>query len=81
MCIRDSLRRPEVRISSLVSETPALAALGADAELWESVEVDVKYEGYAKRQLEDVARMKRQESREIPADFQYLGLKGLAIES
>jgi len=75
------LRRPEVRISSLVSETPALAALGADAELWESVEVDVKYEGYAKRQLEDVARMKRQESREIPADFQYLGLKGLAIEA
>jgi len=75
------LRRPEVRVSSLVSETPALAALGADAELWESVEVDVKYEGYAKRQLEDVARMKRQESREIPADFQYLGLKGLAIEA
>ena len=75
------LKRPEVRIASLVAEIPALAALGADPELWESVEVDIKYEGYAKRQLEDVARMKRQESREIPADFQYLGLKGLAIEA
>jgi tRNA uridine 5-carboxymethylaminomethyl modification enzyme len=79
--LSDLLRRPEVRIAALVAEHPELDQLAIDPELWETVEVDVKYEGYAKRQLEDVARMQRQEGREIPADFEYLGLKGLAIEA
>ena len=79
--LSELLRRPEVRISALVLEHPELSALEIDAELWETVEIDVKYEGYAKRQLEEVARMQKQEGREIPADFQYLGLKGLAVEA
>ncbi|MDE0891932.1 MAG: tRNA uridine-5-carboxymethylaminomethyl(34) synthesis enzyme MnmG, partial [Planctomycetota bacterium] len=71
----------EVRIKELIAEYTELSSLGIDAELWETVEIDAKYEGYTKRQLEEVARMRKQEGREIPADFKYLGLKGLAIEA
>jgi tRNA uridine 5-carboxymethylaminomethyl modification enzyme len=52
-----------------------------DEELWETVEIDVKYEGYMARQAKDIERMRRQESREIPADFTYGELAGLAIEA
>jgi tRNA uridine 5-carboxymethylaminomethyl modification enzyme len=79
--LSETLRRPEVRIKELIAEYTELSSLGIDAELWETVEIDAKYEGYTKRQLEEVARMRKQEGREIPADFQYLGLKGLAIEA
>ena len=79
--LSETLRRPEVRIKDLIAEYTELSSLGVDAELWETVEIDAKYEGYTKRQLEEVARMRKQEGREIPADFQYLDLKGLAIEA
>ena len=79
--LRELLKRPEVRIATLVEEHPELAALDLCYELWETVEVDTKYEGYARRQADDVERMRRQEGREIPADFEYLGLKGLAVEA
>jgi len=75
------LRRPEVRIQALVAEHPELAALELDAELWETVEVDVKYEGYTRRQADDIERMRKQEGRLIPADFDYGGLQGLASEA
>ena len=75
------LRRPEVRIADLVSEHPEIAALELDAELWETVEVDLKYEGYTRRQADDIARMRKQEGRRIPADFDYSGLQGMASEA
>ena len=75
------LRRPEVRIADLVSEHPELGALELDAELWETVEVDLKYEGYTRRQADDIERMRRQEGRRIPPDFDYSGLQGMASEA
>lgn len=75
------LRRPEVRITALLGEHPELAALELDAELWETVEVDIKYEGYTRRQADDIARMRKQEGRRIPPDFDYSGLKGMASEA
>jgi tRNA uridine 5-carboxymethylaminomethyl modification enzyme len=79
--LADHLRRPEVRIMDLVAERPELAALALDAELWETVEIDVKYEGYTRRQADSVERMRKQEGRLIPADFKYSGLQGLASEA
>ena len=79
--LSEVLRRPEVRITDLVAEHPELASLGLDEELWETVEIDVKYEGYTQRQTETVERMRKQESREIPADFDYSKLQGLASEA
>jgi len=77
----DYLRRPEIRITTLVQEHPELAALDLDDELWETVEIDAKYEGYTRRQADDVERMRRQEGCEIPVDFEYSGLQGMALEA
>ena len=40
-----------------------------------------RYEGYLKRQGESVERLKRQESRPIPQDFEFAGIPGLSRES
>jgi tRNA uridine 5-carboxymethylaminomethyl modification enzyme len=75
------LRRPEVRIGALVAEFGELEALGLSEELWETVEIDVKYAGYEERQAAEVERMRRQEGREIPADFVYAGMRGVGREA
>ncbi len=75
------LRRPEVDAAQLVAEHPELAALGLGDELWETVENDVKYEGYVRRQQEDVRRLARQEALEIPGELDFTALAGLGNEA
>ncbi len=47
----------------------------------EEVEVEVKYEGYIKLQLEQVKKFKKLESKLLPADMNYLDLKGISLEA
>ena len=47
----------------------------------EQVEVEIKYEGYIKRQLADIAEMRRLEKRLLPADVDYSGISGLRKEA
>jgi tRNA uridine 5-carboxymethylaminomethyl modification enzyme len=46
-----------------------------------AVEADVKYAGYVERQKKDVERSRRQETTEIPADFDFAAVSGLKIEA
>jgi tRNA uridine 5-carboxymethylaminomethyl modification enzyme len=75
--LTERLRRPEIRIGGLF-EDRGLDFEEADLE---TVETDVKYEGYVVRQLEDVERLRKQENTRIPADFDYLSLEGMAREA
>lgn len=75
------LRRPEVTLADLVARSPRLAALEIGPDDTVTVEADVKYEGYAERARGDVERMKRRESREIPAEFDFATLEGLRGEA
>jgi len=45
-----------------------------------SVEIEVKYEGYLKREIATVARSKREENRAIPSDFPFGRVPGLSKE-
>jgi len=45
------------------------------------VELDIKYEGYLKRQQEQVERFKRMEKLSIPKQMDYDGMQGLSKES
>ena len=45
------------------------------------VEIDLKYEGYLKRQEEMVAKMERYENNKIPLTLNYYDLKALSTES
>ena len=71
------LREPEVTISSL-----CIAGMEAfSSEEKEEVELDLKYDGYLKRQEREIARFEKNESVEIPQDFDYDKVDGLSQES
>ncbi|MCU7938515.1 MAG: tRNA uridine-5-carboxymethylaminomethyl(34) synthesis enzyme MnmG [gamma proteobacterium symbiont of Bathyaustriella thionipta] len=75
----DMLRRPEVSYDSLTS----LAIAGnkvSDPIAAEQVEIQTKYSGYIKRQLEEIEKHKRYENKTIPSDFDYLNLNSLSSE-
>jgi tRNA uridine 5-carboxymethylaminomethyl modification enzyme len=51
-----------------------------DSEIIEEVEIHIKYSGYIKRELQQVARFKQLEMRSIPAEFSYDHVIGLSNE-
>ena len=71
------IRRPENFVSALPEEVRRLAS----EDIWSQVETDLKYEGYIRRELESVARQKRQEEHTVPMDLDYASIPGLRNES
>ncbi len=51
-----------------------------DNEIIEEVEIQIKYSGYIKRQLQQVNRFKQLEARGIPAEFSYDHVRGFSNE-
>ncbi len=75
----DLLKRPQVGYSQLGpvdKERPDLPKA-----VWESVEIELKYEGYIKRQLADIQEMRRLEEKKLPPDIDYQLIKGLRLEA
>ena len=72
------LRRPEITWGDLVRFVPELA-MGSGA-VHEQIEIQVKYQGYIERQIEDVQRLARMESVTLPADFDYQAVASLSTE-
>ena len=50
-------------------------------ELWDVIEIDLKYEGHINRQAKQVEKMKRQEDKAIPKDIDYTEIQGLKREA
>ena len=73
------LRRPEVTYDQLAAEHPSLNNFLPDAR--RLAEINVKYEGYIKRQQADETRFRRMESMALPSDVDYMELSGLRIEA
>lgn len=72
------LRRPEIRYDFVKKFSPAPEALTPEIE--RLVEISVKYEGYIQKQLEMAERLKKFESKKIPANFNYKAIPGLSKE-
>ncbi|MGO9602360.1 MAG: tRNA uridine-5-carboxymethylaminomethyl(34) synthesis enzyme MnmG [Candidatus Binataceae bacterium] len=74
----DLLRRPEISYSTVLRIAGLESALDSDqaAEL----EVDVKYDGYVRRQAEAIERFKRLEDASIPDWVDFHGVRGLSTE-
>lgn len=77
-----ALKQPEVRLTALLAESQiSLDLQGAQAPLdIASVETEFKYEGYLRRQMASVDRMRRQENRPIPEVFSFELIPGLSRE-
>lgn len=76
------LKRPTVDIvdlSQFVSSESIRECL-SNHEIGEQVEIDLKYEGYIKREIEQIEKFSKYEAYEIPEDFDYLGIKSISIE-
>ncbi len=72
------LRRPQLTyadVLQLLGEAPGLGP-----EVIEQVEIHLKYEGYIRRQLEQVARVARLEDMPLPTNFDYRQVPGLSLE-
>lgn len=52
-----------------------------DKNIKESVEIQLKYEGYIKKQLEQVARFKQMEEKRLPEGVDYESIKNLRLEA
>lgn len=85
------LKRPNVKLSQFVqtkvlSSTAYFLNLRSScdeqlyAEVIEQVEIELKYEGYIKRQKEEVERFERFEMLHIPNDVKYGNIKSLSTE-
>ena len=73
------LRRPQLHYDELVPFDHSRPALTAD--IAEEIEISVKYEGYIKRQLQQVAEFKRVEGHKLPPDLDYNAIQGLRLEA
>ncbi|MEI4804116.1 tRNA uridine-5-carboxymethylaminomethyl(34) synthesis enzyme MnmG [Bacillus sp. NPDC077411] len=75
----DLLRRPEMTYEHIHLLAPS--EVEVSAEVAEQVEIQLKYEGYIEKSLQQVERMKRMESKKIPVDIDYDAISGIASEA
>ena len=75
----DLLRRPAIDLAVLAPLDKNRQPLSRKELL--SVEVQIKYEGYINRQMCEVSRQERFESRMLPSTLDYAEIKGLRIEA
>lgn len=73
------LRRPEISYQELLQFIPADEVL--TAKEIEQVEIQIKYEGYIKKAMEKVEKLKRMEAKRIPENIDYEAINGLATEA
>lgn len=73
------IRRPQLAYAELAPFDPDRPSL--PAAVGEQVEIQLKYDGYIKKQLLEVEEQKRLESRKLPADQDYAEISGLRLEA
>lgn len=73
------LKRPQITYADLIiadKDRPDLPY-----EVFEQVEISIKYEGYIQKQEAQIKEMRRIEQKQIPEDIDYNALKGLRLEA
>lgn len=77
--LSELLKRPQLSYADLAPVDPDRPQL--DTLVQEQVEVELKYEGYIRRQEADIAQMQRLEGRQLPPDMDYTAIVGLRKEA
>ncbi len=77
--LAELLRRPELNYEVLAPVDPTRPEFST--AIFENVEIELKYEGYIKRQKADVAEVRRLEERRLPQDADYESIQGLRMEA
>ncbi|WP_028308792.1 tRNA uridine-5-carboxymethylaminomethyl(34) synthesis enzyme MnmG [Desulfitibacter alkalitolerans] len=76
--LEELLKRPEIKLEDL----EAVYAMGTtELEAGKQVEIQIKYEGYIKKQQSQVEKFEKLEGKLIPSDIDFLQIKGLRKEA
>lgn len=73
------MKRPQLGYDALKSIDKTRPEL--DPNIFEQVEIEIKYEGYIQKQLKQVEQMKKLEVKQLPNDFDYNEIEGLRLEA
>ena len=76
--LQELLKRPEILFEHLSVFDPDLRSVPRD--VWEQVQIQVKYDGYIKRQMEQIERFQKLEEVNFPKDFDFGSVIGLSTE-
>ncbi|MBQ6855661.1 MAG: tRNA uridine-5-carboxymethylaminomethyl(34) synthesis enzyme MnmG, partial [Lachnospiraceae bacterium] len=77
--IAELVKRPELSYMMLAELDEDRPELPEDVQI--QVDINLKYEGYIKRQMQQVAQFKKLETRKLPHDFDYSTVKSLRLEA
>lgn len=77
--LEELLKRPQLDYACLAPFDPTRPDY--PPEVFEQVEIELKYEGYIKRQQAQIREMRRLESKQIPEDICYDTIDGLRLEA
>ena len=77
--LAELIRRPDLSYEKLASVDNARPELPYDVK--EQVDINIKYDGYIKRQMRQVEQFKKLEAKKIPEDLDYEKVKSLRIEA
>ena len=72
------LKRPLISVFDIYSLD---GTAGIPRHIAERAEIEIKYEGYIKKELSEVERFKHLEEKQIPSDIDYSKITGLRIEA
>ena len=77
--LAELVKRPELDYVKLAELDEGRPELPDDVR--EQVNIEIKYEGYIKRQMQQVAQFKKLEDKKLPEDFDYSGVNSLRREA
>ena len=77
--LADLIRRPQIRYEDLTAFDKTRPDL--PYEIFEQVEIEIKYEGYIKRQIAQANEMRRLEARKLDKNLDYYEVTGLRMEA
>ena len=77
--LAELIKRPELDYEKLAEVDEKRPELAFDVQ--EQVNIEIKYEGYIKRQMQQVAQFKKLEGRKLPENFDYSQVKSLRKEA
>ena len=77
--LAELIRRPELNYDVLAPIDPERPELTEDVR--EQVNINIKYDGYIKRQIKQVKQFKKLESKKLPPNFDYNQISGLRMEA
>ncbi len=79
MKLIELIKRPQISYDDLAPFDPTRPNL--PKEIFEQVEIELKYEGYIKRQQAQIDEMRRLEVKVLPNDIDYNSIEGLRLEA